>query len=147
MSSSPSDAEIISVLRSKGFKATSQRTAICRNVLSSREHPTAQRIYEEVKKVHTTVSLATVYKTLGILGELNLVHELSLKQGDTRFDPYVEPHLNLVCERCGTIRDIDDGCLKDMIEKAAKQAQFNPSGQRFVLYGLCDQCKSAKKES
>jgi Fe2+ or Zn2+ uptake regulation protein len=59
----------------------------------------------------------------------------------------MEPHLNLVCERCGSKKDINDGCLKDLIEKVAKQAKFSLSGQRFVLYGLCDQCKSAKKES
>jgi Fur family peroxide stress response transcriptional regulator len=138
----PTDLEIISAFRSKGFRATSQRIAICRNVLSSREHPTAQRIYENVKKVHPTVSLATVYKTLRVLAELNLVHDLSLKQGDTRFDPYVEPHLNLICERCGIIRDINDGRLKDMIERAVKQAKFSPSGQRFVIYGFCEKCSN-----
>ena len=50
----------------KGYKATPQRIAICRIALYSREHPTAQSIYNEVKKVHPTVSLATVYKTLQV---------------------------------------------------------------------------------
>ena len=143
--SAVSDTEIISAFRSKGFKATSQRIAICRNVLNSREHPSAQKIYEDVKKIHPTVSLATVYKTLAVLRELNLVQELSLKRGDTRFDPNMEPHINLICESCGNIRDINNGQLKDLIEKVAKQAKFSFSGQRFVLYGLCDQCKTDNK--
>ena len=131
--------------RSKGFKATSQRIVICRNVLGSREHPTAQRIYAKVKKVHPTVSLATVYKTLGVLGELNLIQELSLKQSETRFDPYVEPHINLICEKCGRIRDIYDRRLKDTIEKTVKRAKFSLSGQRFDLYGICDRCERESK--
>jgi Fur family peroxide stress response transcriptional regulator len=142
MNSPLSDSEIISAFRSKGFKATSQRIAICRSVLSSREHPTAQRIYEDVKKVHPTVSLATVYKTLRVLGELNIVQELSLKQGDTRFDPYVDPHLNLICEKCGNIRDVDNEQLRDVIQKVTKQTKFSLSGQHFVLYGLCERCSS-----
>lgn len=145
MNSSRSEAEIISAFRSKGFKATSQRIAICRNVLSSSEHPNAHKIYNEVKRTHPTVSLATVYKTLTILKELNLVQELSLKQGDTKFDPQVEPHLNLICNGCGAVKDVDDERLKEIIDKAVKLERFSPQGQSLVLYGLCDQCKAAKK--
>ena len=72
-----SDTSIISALRRRGFRATSQRIAICRFALGSREHPTAQRIFTEVRKVHPTVSLATVYKTLQVLKELHLVQELA----------------------------------------------------------------------
>jgi Fur family peroxide stress response transcriptional regulator len=145
MNNSLSDAKIISAFRSKGFKATSQRIAICRNVLSSSEHPNAHKIYTEVKRTHPTVSLATVYKTLTVLRELNLVQELSLIQGDTRFDPHVEPHLNLICNGCGIVKDIDDNRLNEVINKAVKLARFSPQRQSFVLYGLCDQCKAAKK--
>jgi len=136
----PSDPEIISAFRSKGFRATSQRIAIYRNVLMSREHPTAQRIYENVKKTHPTVSLATVYKTLSVLRELNLIQDLSLNQGETRFEPNLEPHINLFCERCGDLRDTSEGCLKEIIERVVKQAKFIPARQSFVIYGFCEKC-------
>ena len=82
------DALIIQALRSKGYKATPQRIAVCRIALSSREHPSVQKIYREVRKTHSTVSLATVYKTLNILKESGLVQELNFSQGQKRFDPY-----------------------------------------------------------
>jgi Fur family transcriptional regulator, peroxide stress response regulator len=71
--SQKSDAATIEALRIKGYKATPQRIAICRIALHSREHPSALSIYDEVKKVHPTVSLATVYKTLQVLRDLDLV--------------------------------------------------------------------------
>jgi Fur family peroxide stress response transcriptional regulator len=72
-----SDAAAIEALRRKGYRATPQRIAICRFALHSRDHPTARRIYNEVKRVHPTVSLATVYKAIQVLKELDLIQELN----------------------------------------------------------------------
>ena len=102
------DTSIIDTLRRKGFKATSQRIAICRITLTSREHPTAKRIFIEVKKTYSTVSLATVYKTLHVLKELRLVQELAFSKGENRFDSNMEPHLNVTCLQCGKVIDVND---------------------------------------
>jgi Fur family peroxide stress response transcriptional regulator len=140
-----SDASIIDILRKKGYKATPQRIAICRFALRSRDHPTAQRIYEEVRKVHPTVSLATVYKTLLILREHGLIQELDLPEGQARFDSYVEPHINLVCLRCGNIQDLDDPTARDMVERITAKAGFTRTGQRLDIYGACKRCQRRNK--
>src|SRR3990172_9550539 len=113
--SKKSDTQIIQALRSKGYKATPQRIAICRFALSSKEHPSAQKVYSEVKKLHTTVSLSTVYNTLQVLKELGMLQELSSSLSQTRFDPNVKLHINLVCLQCGTIRDLDDPLERELI--------------------------------
>jgi Fur family peroxide stress response transcriptional regulator len=136
----PSNACIIEALRKKGYKATSQRIAICRFALRSRDHPTAQRIYREVKQVHPTVSLATVYKTLHVLKELRFVQELAFAEGETRFDSYMEPHANLVCRGCGNISDVDDPLTQEMVARVAATARFIVTGQRLDFYGLCERC-------
>jgi len=135
-----SDSVIIDKLRKMGYKATSQRIAICRLVLSSREHPTAQRIYRDVKRVHPTVSLATVYKTLQVLNELRLIQQLPLPQGETRFDSNVDPHLNAICVQCGAVTDVKDQSLSSVVSRAASKTKFKVTGQRFDLYGVCDKC-------
>jgi Fur family peroxide stress response transcriptional regulator len=104
-------------------------------------HLILQRIYEEVKKLHPTVSLATVYKTLGVLEELNLLQNLPLKHGETRLDPNMEPHLNMVCSRCGVVRGVADDYLKEMIKKVAEKVRFSISEQCFLLYGMCESCE------
>jgi Fur family peroxide stress response transcriptional regulator len=140
-----SDASIIDILRKKGYKATPQRIAICRFALRSRDHPTAQRIYEEVRKVHPTVSLATVYKTLQILTEHRLIQELDFPEGQARFDSYVEPHINLVCLRCGRIQDLDDPSAREMVARITAKAEFTRTGQRLDIYGICRTCYAKTK--
>jgi Fur family peroxide stress response transcriptional regulator len=143
--SQKSDALIIETLRKKGYKATTQRIAVCRFALRSRDHPTAQRIYNEVREMHPTVSLATVYKTLRILMEHGLIQELDLPRSQARFDSYAEPHVNLVCMRCGNIQDFDDKTAKEMVERVATKAEFTRIGQRLDIYGLCKTCRGKTK--
>jgi len=143
--SQKSDASIIETLRQKGYKATPQRIAICRFALHSRDHPTAQRIYDEVRKVHPTVSLATVYKTLRILTEQGMIQELDLPESQARFDSYVEPHINLVCLQCGRIQDFDDSAAREMVERVTAKAEFTRTGQRIDIYGMCKTCRGRTK--
>ena len=135
-----SDSTIITALRKMGYRATSQRIAICRVALSTQGHPSVQRIYKEVRKLHPTVSLATVYKTLQVLQDTHLVQELTFAQAATRIDPNVRPHLNVLCLKCGTIGDIHDQTLGNLVSAAASKAKFIVTGQRFDIYGICEKC-------
>jgi Fur family peroxide stress response transcriptional regulator len=139
------DTSIIQALRKKGYKATPQRIAICRFAISSREHPSVQRIHKEVKEIHPTVSLATVYKTLQILTEIGLIQELDFPKSQARFDSYVEPHMNLVCLRCSKIRDVDDPAAREIVARVATTAEFTWTGQRLDVYGICKTCRSRIK--
>jgi Fur family peroxide stress response transcriptional regulator len=139
-----SDASTIEALRSKGYKATPQRIAICRVALNSRVHPSAQTVYDMVKKIHPTVSLATVYKTLEVLRDLDLVQEINFPKGQARFDSYMKPHINLVCLKCGSITDLDDVIVKEITRKVTVSTKFKPTGQRMDVYGLCQKCSGTK---
>jgi len=139
-----SDSFIINALREKGYKATSQRIAICRLALSSREHPTAQRIYTEVKRLHPTVSVATVYKTLQVLKEIRLVQELTFPQSETRFDSNVSPHVNVLCLQCGSVSDVNDQVIRNVVSRATSRIKFTVTGQRFDVYGVCEKCARSK---
>ena len=140
-----SDASAIEALRNKGYKATPQRIAICRFALSSRDHPTAQQVYNEVKKIHPTVSLATVYKTLQVLRNLDLIEEINLPQGQARFDSYTKPHINLICLQCGNIIDLDETTAIEITGKVVAAAKFKPKGQRIDIFGTCRRCSDAQQ--
>ena len=142
---SKSETSAIEALRSKGYKATPQRIAICRITLNSRAHPSVQKVYEEVKKIHPTVSLATVYKTLEVLRDVNLVQEINLPKGQARFDSYMTPHINLVCLKCGKITDLDDRIIQEIARKVTSSTKFKPTGQRVDVYGVCQKCSSTKQ--
>lgn len=141
------EASIIKALRAKGYKATPQRIAISRYALSNHSHPTVQRIYSDVKKVHPTVSLATVYKTIQILKEAGLIQELNLPQDKKRFDSDMEPHINLICLACGNIMDLKGSTIREIISKASADENFSATGQRFDIYGFCKSCSQKGKAS
>jgi Fur family peroxide stress response transcriptional regulator len=137
---------VIDALRRNGFKATPQRIAICNFALGSRDHPTAQEIHGEVKKVYPTVSLTTVYKTLQVLKQLHLIQELAFSGGE-RFDSHMEPHINVMCVRCGEVLDINDQSTRDMVDRAAAKTKYTFTEQRFDIYGICAKCNERRKRT
>ena len=139
-----SDASAIEALRTKGYKATPQRIAICRIALNSRAHPSAQQVYDEVKKIHPTVSLATVYKTLEVLRDLDLVQEINFPKGPARFDSYMNPHINMICLKCGNITDLGDVTVKEITRKIETATKFKPTRQRVDVHGICQKCSGIK---
>jgi Fe2+/Zn2+ uptake regulation proteins len=139
-----SDSFIIKTLRGKGYKATPQRIAIGKFVLHNHAHPTAQRIYREVKKVYPTVSLATVYKTVQILKEAGLIQELNLEKDQTRFDPNMEPHAHLVCLQCKSINDCTDSMISEIVDRMSNEVDFSSEEWNFDIFGICSNCRRKK---
>jgi len=131
---------MIKALREKGYKATPQRIAIGRFVLHNHAHPTAQRIYSEVKKVYPTVSLATIYKTVQILKEAGLIQELNLPKDQTRFDPNMEPHVHLVCLQCKRIYDLKEPLISKIVKQVSNEADFVAEGWNLDIVGICSSC-------
>ena len=134
------EASIIKALRRDGFKATAQRIAIGRLALSDHSHPRAQEVYEKVKAIYPTVSPATVYRTLQILKDVGLIQELGLPHDQSRFDSNISPHINLVCMQCGSIKDLKQPGLQDMISGISLSEGFCFLRQRFDIYGICERC-------
>lgn len=139
------ESSIIKTFRNSGYRATPQRIAISRYILSSHEHPTAQKVYGEVKKDHPTVSLATIYTTIKVLKEMGMIQELNHPQSETRLDPNMEPHLHLICSRCERISDWMDPEMEDFIARVSCEADFVVTGLRFDLKGICSSCKDGGK--
>ena len=141
------DSTIIKTFRNSGYRATPQRIAISRYILRNHEHPTAQKTYQEVKKTHPTVSLATIYTTIKILKETGLICELNLPQSQTRYDPNTEPHVHLVCLRCGDITDWMDPIMEKLVKNVSREAKFTVIGSSFDLEGICESCDRRAKEA
>ncbi len=131
--------KIVETFRRKGFRATPQRIAIAQFVLRSKEHPSAEDIFSSVTINNPTISISTVYNTLNVMKEMNLVQELAFNS-TRRFDPNINLHINLICESCGTILDIEDENIEETLKKLAKKKGFEVTGHRLDLYGVCKKC-------
>jgi Fur family peroxide stress response transcriptional regulator len=140
--------ELIKKLREKGYKVTPQRLAICDLVFSSKDHPTAEQLHQKLRSQHPTMSLATVYQALHLLTEIGLIQELGLGEGTSRYDPDTSPHINVICEKCGKIRDYHAENIKELWARIVDDLDVQPIGKRIDLYVYCDDCrKSAKRNS
>jgi Fur family peroxide stress response transcriptional regulator len=136
--------KVIEALRSRGYRATPQRITIANTVLSSKKHPSAETIYEKVKQVYPTLSMSTVYNTLHLLRDLDLVNELAFHD-NIRYDPNTEIHLNLVCKKCQKITDLVDLELEEYIKRVTKKKEFTVTDHRLDIYGLCKECMNKQE--
>lgn len=134
--------ELITIFREKGYKLTSQRLAICKFILSRKDHPTANQIYRGLKEEYPTISLGTIYKTLHLLKELGLLQELGFNEGSIRYDPDMELHANMVCFKCGKIYDYKTENVKNLWDAILSELKVKPEGQRLDIYYECDDCKN-----
>jgi len=125
------------------LKMTPQRLAILAYLKDNTEHPSAETIFEEMKKKFPTMSFATVYNTLSTLGKTGRLRELTIDPGKMRFDPNIEPHHHLICIRCRKIVDVKvDYGLK--LPYPVKKG-FEIVGNHIEFYGICSKCKAGGK--
>jgi Fur family peroxide stress response transcriptional regulator len=139
-----SKEKIIEALRKNGFRATPQRIAIAQFVFNRKDHPTAEQVFDVVKRTHPSISLSTVYNTLNSMKDVNMVQELAF--GNThRYDPNTSIHVNLVCMNCGDIIDIENKTIEKEIDKISKRNGVSITGHRFDIYGICRKCEIDNK--
>ena len=132
--------ELIALFRDKGFKVTVQRLAICKYLLARDDHPSADQIHQALKSDHPTISLGTIYKTLHLMEDLNLIQELGFNDGIVRYDPDMNLHINLVCLVCGKIRDYKPQNIELIWKKMLSNLEVKPKGQRIDIYYKCSEC-------
>lgn len=125
--------DIISILRAHGIQPTPQRIAVAQCVLGDKSHPSAQQVWERVKRVQPTVSRATVYNTLNLFAERHLVKVQALNEGTIVFDPHVTPHHHFIDQETGTIYDVPWDAVK--VTGEASLPSFDVREYQVVMRG------------
>jgi Fur family peroxide stress response transcriptional regulator len=97
-----------------GLKVTPQRTAIYAEFLRSKDHPSADALYERVKKTLPNISFDTVYRTLQFFYEIGLADLVEGYGEPKRFDPNIHNHHHFRCMRCGKIKDLKIALKEDI---------------------------------
>ena len=137
------------LLKQNGLKVTTQRIAIL-EVLNSRpgEHLTAEEIYDFVRVKYPDIGLATVYRTIQMLSELNLIDKLSLDDGYVRYEISKNDteetghhHHHLICLDCGNIYTFQDDLLETLETRIEETLGFEVVDHEVKLYGHCKKCR------
>lgn len=136
-------------LREKGLKVTPQRLSIYGILMDTKEHPSAETVYGEIKKRMPTISFNTVYKTLGSLEESGLIKKLVVEENHYRFDADTSPHAHLLCVKCNKLEDV----FGDYGEKAkAMREEFSAKnhrkifGEELYFFGYCLSCEKVMQQ-
>ena len=128
----------ISLLKENDLKATIQRTSILKSI-DHAGHINIDDIYEDVKELYPTLSLATIYKNIILMQENNVIIEVPMNGEKSKFELKKDDHVHLICQTCGDIQDTE-------ITKQTKEAlvieNFQLNSSQINLYGLCKRCQS-----
>lgn len=122
-------------------KRSRQREAILEVLQNTRAHPTADRIYEEVRKNIPNISLGTVYRNLAKLSDENIIIKVGFGSGIEHFDGNPRPHYHVMCTECGAIEDIEAEPLNELNLWASRLFKGEIYKHSAMFFGKCEKCK------
>lgn len=131
-------------VRRKGLRKTQQRNDIIRSVFSKDEHFTAEELYDRVRKSNAGISRATVYRTLLLLVEADLLRQIDLGDNQTTYDPNFlnkPSHNHLVCIDCGRVVEFEDEHIEVLNDCVSRRLGFKPVRQTLKIEATCEQLR------
>jgi Fur family transcriptional regulator, peroxide stress response regulator len=132
--------QLVDAFRASGRKVTPQREGIFRALHDDPTHPTAEAVHARIVADMPSVSLRTVYATLHELAEMGELHQLDVGTGSARFDPNVTDHHHLVCDRCGSVQDVDTE-FPGVVLADDNAFGFAVDSTEIVFRGACRACR------
>ncbi len=132
---------LLSRLRDRGYRLTSQRRVVAEVLQGDNVHLTADEVHQRALEKLPEISRATVYSALHELSEMGEILEVNLDGKSMRYDPNVAPrHHHLMCDSCGTVfdvlREVDPPALS-----AAERHGMEIARSDIVYRGICGDCR------
>ena len=131
------------VLRDSGLKYTKQREILLKTLYNNGEHFTPEKLYLFIKERHPelNIGIATVYRTLNLLEEAEMVTSISFGSQGKKFELATKPHHDhMICRKCGKIIEFEDQTIEKRQSSIAKEHGFKLTGHMMQLYGVCKEC-------
>ncbi len=127
----------INILKEHQISVSNQRVKILEYLIGNQDHPTADKIYNSLKKQVPVISKATVYNTLNLLVDKGILSKMTADKFETRYDIVVEPHGHFVCSKCNRIFNFPYRYSNDYEDLEG----FKIDTAEIVLKGICKECK------
>lgn len=128
-------------LRARGLRVTIQRRAVFEAVLKHKNHPTADRVYDQIRKRFPGTSRTSVYRILDTFVELGLINRICHHSSSARYDAKTYRHHHLVCSYCETIIDVEDELPMKVKLPNAGAYGFEIDDYYVHFHGVCSSCR------
>jgi len=118
-----------------GLKMTGQRRVILKVLGQATDHPSVEDVYDRAKDMDSSISIATVYRTLSLLDELDLVIRHEFQEGYSRYEVNSDHHHHLVDLETGKVHEFQNDDLEKLKIKIARDLGYELVDHRLELYG------------
>jgi len=123
------------------MRLTPQRQVILEELSKVKTHPTANEIYDMVRKRLPRIGLGTVYRNLDLMAENGTILKLEVGGTQKRFDATTEPHYHIRCTECGRVDDIDMEVFGQIEQAAGEATDYEVLGHHIEFTGICESCR------
>lgn len=136
------------LLREKKLKVTSQRLLVL-EIMAGRpgEHLTAEEIYDLARQTHPDIGIATIYRTVQVLQELQIIDKVSFGDGYARYElggnhnEDRHRHHHAICQGCGRILSFEVDLLDNLERVLFERNGFQVVDHDVTFYGICRICR------
>jgi len=129
------------------MRLTTQRQIILEELGKVTSHPTANEVYDMVRKRLPRIGLGTVYRNLELMAESGIILKLEVGGTQKRFDATVENHYHIRCSSCGKVDDIEIPVQDQINSMAAEATDYIILGHHIEFSGICKDCSEKKEKS
>lgn len=128
------------------MRLTTQRQIILEELGKVTSHPTANEVYDMVRKRLPRIGLGTVYRNLELLADSGVILKLEVGGTQKRFDATVAPHYHIRCSVCGKVDDIDIPVQENINQDAMEASNYKVLGHHIEFSGICPSCRQHRPD-
>lgn len=123
-----------------------QREIILNTLKENVVHPTAEYLYDVLKKENPSISLATLYRNLNQLAENGIIKKIDGLESSSHYDHNTHEHYHFICNDCKKVYDISADVAPELVKKAQEETGFTITGYDIVFHGTCKNCNKVKEK-
>lgn len=127
------------------MRLTTQRQIILEELGKVTSHPTANEVYDMVRKRLPRIGLGTVYRNLELMADTGVILKLEVGGTQKRFDATVVPHYHIRCSVCGKVDDVHIEVQQQINQRAQNASNYKILGHHIEFSGICYDCQSEQE--
>jgi len=128
------------LLENVGIKPNRYRLELLRFLKGSRDHATAETIYQTLSGKYPDISFATVYNNLNLFYKQHLVRRFFTSERETRYDWAGVPHHHFICQKCSSVLDLPPESVTLTVDPSLERT-VRIQGAETLIYGVCARCE------